>query len=201
MRKKKTLFLCLLLLTMLVFAVPAHAKKRKVVMSPDSVKTASETYNPYYGKKLKITSTFRLKNVKSDDRYSVTVSIKNDLGKTVYKKSKTIKGKKIRSAKGVLQYSFKWKGKASKGNSAKIKKDHVVPPGQYQVVAVLKCKKAKGAVKPKKVSVSAPLTIDSTTISYTPVKNKVVQMYTGYAEIDYSAERMLQEAGVKLDMP
>ena len=40
MRKKKTLFLCLFLLTMLVFTVPAHAKKRKVVMTPDSVKTA-----------------------------------------------------------------------------------------------------------------------------------------------------------------
>ena len=201
MRKKKTLFLCLLLLTMMVLAVPAHAKKRKVVMTPDSVKTAEATYNPYYGKKLKIISTFMLKNVKNDDRYSVTVSIKNDQGKTVFKKSKTFKGKKIRSAKGVLQYSFKWKGKASKGNSAKIKKDYVVPSGQYQVVAVLKCKRAKGAVKPKKVFTSAPLTIDGTTISYTPVKTKVVQMYTGTAEIDYSAERMLQEAGVKLDMP
>ena len=201
MRKKKTLFLCLFLLTMLVFAVPAHAKKRKVIMTPDSVKVAEGTFNPCYGDKLKIISTFRLKNVKKADRYSVTVSVRNDQGKTVFKQSKTFKGNKIRSAKGVLQYSFKWKGKASKGNSAKIKKDYVVPSGQYQVVAVLKCKRAKGAVKPKKVSVSATLTVDGTTISYTPVKTKVVQMYTGTAEIDYSAERMLQEAGVRLDMP
>ena len=202
MKQRKRMLLFMVLLTLLVCAFPAYAKSRKkVIMTLDEVRTGVESYNPSYGDKLKITSVFTVKNVKKADKYKLVISIKNALGKTVYKKTKTFQGIKIRSKGGTIRYNLKWNGKASAGNSAKLKKNSVVPDGDYKASVMLKCVRAKGTKKPKKATGSAAFKVDNTVFYYDPVTGTVIPRYTGTPEIDYLAELMLEEAGVKLDMP
>jgi len=202
MKCKRFPIVLMILMAALLFVLPAEAKSRKApVMTINSVATGNAVYNPYYGSKLKIITDFSVKNVRKNDKYRVSVTVTLKDGKTIFKKNKTFKGKKILSEKGKIRYSFKWNGRASKGNPAGLANNTVAPVGDYIVTATLKCVRASGATKPKKTAASSEFKVDNTVIEYTPVSGKVIPKFTGTAEIDYAAELMLKEAGVKTDMP
>ncbi len=201
-QRKNILLIGLLMMTLFICAFPAHAKaKRELTMTVDSVQTDVEKYNPYYGSKLKIYTTISAQKVKKNDMFSLQVRVRNSDGKTVFKKTKKITGAAILAKGENVRFSVKWKGRASAGNGAKLKANSVVPAGDYTVTATLKCTRARNALKPAKASGTASFKVDKTVYSYDPVTGKVIPRYTGYAEIDYMAEEMLKEAGVKLDMP
>ena len=191
---RKTMLLLLFLLNLLMLAFPAHAKQRALKMELTEIKTNSEPYNPSLGVKLKMTGCISAAKVKKNDQFTVTFKVKNEEGKTVFKKNKSIAGKKIRQGGGTALCSVKWNGKTNE------KKAKLVPDGTYTVTATLKCKRAKNAVKPKKSVQTATITIDNKAFDYDAV-NGVIPIYTGTPEIDYLAELMVTEAGVKLDMP
>ena len=201
-QRKSILLLSMLMMTLFLCAFPAHAKaKRALTMNVDSVTTDVEKYNPYYGSKLKIYTTISTQKVKKNDQFSLQIRIRNSDGKTVFKKTKKITGAAILAKGETARFSVKWKGRASAGNGAKLKTNSVVPAGDYTVTATLKCTRARKAVKPAKATGSGSFKVDKTVYYYDPVTGAVIPRYTGYAEIDYMAEQMLKEAGVKLDMP
>lgn len=118
----------------------------------------------------------------------------NKKNKYVFTKSYEVSGS------GYLR--FHWDGKAVKKNTAKVKAGSYVPNGTYKVEAYLYYQKASGqsymdAVKPAKATKSFKVSSKAPKGEDGLAKGTELPIYTGYSEVDYMAEQMLKEAGVK----
>lgn len=126
-------------------------------------------------------------------RSTISFRILNSAGKAVYTKS--WKNAFIYETCGI-----EWNGKASKGNAAKVKAGKYVKSGTYTYEVNLTCKRdgkviAKLSGNTKfKVSYKAAKGVKGR------AKAKVLPLYTGDAQVDYMAEKMLKAAGVKSSM-
>ena len=102
------------------------------------------------------------------------------------------------SSGGCLNYS--WNGKATKKNEAKVAANRYVKQGNYQVEVSLVFTSDDG--REKIVSKRSSLKVKNTAPSGEKglAKAKKIIQYTGTASIDYMAEQMLKDAGVKASM-
>lgn len=124
-------------------------------------------------------------------KFYLRVQVLNSKGKYVYRS----KDQNVTS-NGYLR--IQWDGKASKKNSAGVKAGAYVPNGKYKVEAYLYCKGAKGNPYAKVVKpATRTKTITISSKAPTGKTGTELPVYTGNSEIDYMADRMLKEAGVK----
>ncbi len=122
------------------------------------------------------------------------IRILNSKGKYVYQKTY--------DANNGGYVRLRWNGKASKKNEAGVKSGAYVPDGKYKVEAYYYYKKSDGekfAKNVKPASVKKSFKVSSKTPAGTKgmAKAKELPIYTGDNTIDYIADCMIKEAGIK----
>lgn len=123
----------------------------------------------------------------NSDTAKLRLRILNTKGKYVYQKT-------ITGVKADALWTVKWNGKAS-SNNAGVKKGSYVKDGNYQAEVSLIYGDTT-ITKKKSFTISKKAPSGTTGIA----KSKKLIMYTGNAEIDYMAEKMIKEAGIKSNM-
>lgn len=126
-------------------------------------------------------------------RASITMRVLNSKGKAVY--SLTAKNIVL-----IDTCSLQWDGKASKKNPAKVKAGSYVKPGTYTFDVVVTCTYDGEFVSQLKDSVKFKVSKKAPKGAKGRAKAKALVLLTGDARVDYLAERMLKEAGVKQSM-
>lgn len=122
------------------------------------------------------------------DGNAVTLQILNSKGKCVYQKI-------LRDQYG-RYINLKWNGKPSKNNPAGLSASKYVKAGKYTAKLTISGEndyyriKTATATRSFKVNYKAPAKTKGI------AKAKKIPMYTGYADIDYMAEKLIKAAGV-----
>ena len=166
----------------------------------------SKGFHPSAGNYLTIrTGTAYKGSIDLDTPVKARFRILDKNGKYVYQKTITdVGGKdeiwgKLLTSWERKTVAVKWNGKASKANNAGLKAGSYVPDGQYtaEVYFYVNNKNfTKSVTKKKKFTVSrkAPSGKDGLNSA------KKIPVYTGIANVDYMAEQMIKQAGVKSNM-
>lgn len=159
------------------------------------VASSSKGFYPSSGNYLPIYST-----VLVDSNYygasgdvKLRLRVNDSKGRYVYQKTFAVNGN------GYGSLNYRWNGKASKNNAARARAGAYVKSGTYKVEIYLYYngggyKKAVTTTRKLVVSKKAPKGIKGL------AKAKQVPMLTGDVYIDYMAEKMVKEAGVKSSM-
>ena len=155
----------------------------------------SKGFHPSSGNSLPIRSMMTVQRDSYDgSTVSLRIRVNNQAGKYVFQKTYP-----NLSGSGSVSLNYKWSGKASKNNQAKAKAGAYVKSGTYQVEICLTYKGkgyVKTAVKRKKLVISKKAPAGKKGVA----QAKKIPIFTGYANIDYMAEKMIQAAGVKSGM-
>lgn len=159
---------------------------------------SSKGFNPSKGNSLTLyallgANTAEYNLVNHETRATLTMRVLNSKGKAVYSYS----------AKNTVIFdtcTLQWNGKASKKNPAKVKAGSYVKPGTYTLEVAVTCTRDGEVISQLKdrakfkVSKRAPKGVKGR------AKAKALVLLTGDPRVDYLAERMLKEAGVKQSM-
>lgn len=166
-------------------------------VSLDSIvlSAASKGFHPSNGNYLPIRAMMSIqRNYYEQGRISLRLRVKNKAGKYVFQKTFTAE-----SSDTCFSFYYKWNGKASKNNTAKVKAGSYVKSGTYQIELYLTVQDrgyVKSAVKTKSIVISKKAPAGKKGVSAA----KKVPVFTGQANIDYMAEMMIKSAGVKSGM-
>ncbi len=157
----------------------------------------SSGFHPGDGAYMPIQVNFSGESMGTGGKLSLRVRILNSKGKYVFQK--TFKAGRT----GYVRY--RWNGKASKKNEAGIKEGAYVPDGTYTVEAALIYKRDSGekylkSVKPVTAKKSFKVSSKAPSGTQNLAGAREIPVYTGNDTVDYLAELMLSEAGVKSSM-
>lgn len=158
-----------------------------------AVPVSSKGFYPSKGNYLPIRSG--ISSLITNTKYGyadLRVRVNDSKGRYVYQKS-------FKNISGSAYLDWRWNGKASSKNAAKVKAGSYVKPGTYTVEVALSYSGNgyhKIAAKTKKIKVSKKAPKGTKGLA----KAKQIPMFTGDLNLDYMAEKMVKEAGVKSGM-